>query len=91
MGRNHLSNPGYNNNSNYTAVFPLGAGVKWAIDPRWSIGAEMGYQFTLSDYLDGYASQWSKYNDSYFLTSVKAIYKIRNDRNGRPIFKKLYR
>ena len=90
-GEEPLDNPGYNNNMVYTAVFPLGAGAKWAIDARWSIGVEIGYQFTLSDYLDGYSSQWSKYNDSYYLTSVKAIYHIRNDRKGRPMFRKLYR
>jgi len=90
-GAEPLSNPGYNNNAQYTAVFPMGGGVRWAIDPRWSVGAEIGYQFTLSDYLDGYASQYSQYKDSYYLTSVKAIFSIRNDRNGKPIFKRLYR
>ncbi len=90
-GEEPLWNPGYNNNSNYALVIPLGAGVKWSIDPRWSIGAEVGYQFVTSDYLDGYASEFSNYNDSYFLASVRAIYKIRNDRRGVPIFKKLYR
>ncbi len=90
-GEEPLANPGYDNNLHYTAVFPLGGGVRWALDPRWSIGAEIGYQFTLSDYLDGYSSAWSKYNDSYYLTSVKAIFSIRSDREGRPVFKKLYR
>jgi hypothetical protein len=91
-GEEAIGLEGYNNNSNYALVIPLGAGVKWSIDPRWSIGAELGYQFVNSDYLDGYSSaQYSKYNDSYFLASVKAIYKIRNDRRGVPIFKKLYR
>jgi len=86
-----LSNPGYNNNLVYSVVFPVGAGIKFELDPRWSIGLEMGYSFSLSDQLDGYASSYSKYNDSYYTTSVKAIYKIRNDKNGRPVFKKLYR
>ena len=90
-GEEPLSNPGYNNNLVYSLVFPVGVGAKFEIDPRWSIGAEFGYCFSLSDYLDGYASEWSKYNDSYYLASVKAILKIRNDKNGRPIFKKLYR
>ena len=90
-GEEPLTNPGYDNSMQYTAVFPVGGGAKWSIDPRWSIGVEIGYQFTLSDYLDGYSSAWSEYNDSYYLTTVKAILKIRNDRNGRPIFKKLYR
>ncbi len=90
-GEEPLTNPGYDNSMKYTAVFPVGGGARWSIDPRWSIGVEIGYQFTLSDYLDGYSSAWSEYNDSYYLTTVKAILKIRNDRDGRPIFKKLYR
>ncbi len=90
-GEEPLDNPGYDNTLQYTAVFPVGGGIKFSIDPRWSVGAELGYQFTLSDKLDGYASEWSQYKDSYFLTTFKAIYKIRNERNGRPIFKRLYR
>ena len=35
--------------------------------------------------------KYSKYNDSYYLLTVKAIYRIRNDKNGRPIFNKYYR
>jgi len=83
--------PGYNNNAVYSAVFPVGAGVKFEIDPRWSVGFEAGYSFSLSDEIDGYASDYSEYNDSYYIFSVKGIYKIRNDKNGRPILKKLYR
>ena len=90
-GEEPIDNPGYNNNWVYSAVFPVGAGMKWSLDPRWSIGVEFGYNFSLSDYLDGYASEWSEYNDSYYSISVKGILKIRNDRNGRPILKKLYR
>jgi hypothetical protein len=90
-GEEPLENEGYNNNWVYTPVFPLGAGIKFSLDPRWSIGVEIGYQFSLGDYIDGYSSQWSKYNDSYYLTSVKAIMHIRNNRRGVPVFRKLYR
>jgi hypothetical protein len=90
-GEEPLNNPGYNNNLVYSVVFPVGAGMKFEIDPRWSVGFEVGYNFSLSDNLDGYASEWSEYNDSYYTACVKAIYKIRNDKNGRPILKKLYR
>ena len=90
-GEEPISNPGYNNKLQYSGVFPVGVGTKWQIDPRWSIGAEFGYNYSLSDYLDGYASQWSEYKDSYYTISVKGILKIRNDRNGRPILKRLYR
>ena len=86
-----LDNPGYNNNLVYSLVFPVGVGLKFELDPRWSIGVEAGYSFSLSDQIDGYASSYSEYNDSYYTASVKAIYKIRNDKNGRPVFKKLYR
>ncbi|MDF1576434.1 MAG: hypothetical protein P1P86_14700 [Bacteroidales bacterium] len=90
-GEEPVNNPGYNNNAVYSLVFPVGAGVKFEIDPRWSMGFELGYSFSLSDQIDGYASEWSEYNDSYYTASVKAIYKIRNDKNGRPILQKLYR
>jgi len=90
-GEEPINNPGYNNNSVYSAVFPVGAGMKFSIDPRWSVGFELGYAFSMSDELDGYASEWSEYPDSYYTVSVKAIYKIRNDKNGKPVFKKLYR
>jgi hypothetical protein len=90
-GEEPVDNPGYNNNMLYSAVFPVGVGFKLSIDPRWSVGFEAGYSFSLSDYLDGYASEWSEYNDSYYTFCVKGIIKIRNDKNGRPILKKLYR
>ena len=90
-GEEPIDNPGYNNNAVYSVVFPVGVGMKFSIDPRWSVGFDMGYNFSLSDQIDGYASEWSEYNDSYYTVSVKAIYKIRNDKNGRPVFKKLYR
>jgi len=66
-------------------------GIKFSLDPRWSVGADLGYNFSLSDEIDGYSSEWSEYNDSYYNISVKAIIKIRSDKNGRPVFKKLYR
>ncbi len=90
-GEEPINNPGYYNNAVYSAVFPVGAGLKFSIDPRWSLGLEVGYNFSLSDKLDGYASEYSNYNDSYYTLSVKGIYKIRNDKNARPILKKLYR
>jgi len=90
-GEEPVWNPGYDNSKHYAAAFPVGGGFKVTLDPRWAIGAEIGYQFVLSDYLDGYKSAWSEYNDSYYLTSVKLIYLLRNDRNNRPIFNRYYR
>ncbi len=33
-GEEPLTNPGYDNSMQYTAVFPVGGGAKWSIDPR---------------------------------------------------------
>jgi len=90
-GEEPVWNPGYDNSKHYTAAFPFGGGVKLTLDPRWAIGAEIGYQFCLTDYLDGYNSEWSDYKDSYYLTSFKVIYMLRNDRKNRPIFTRYYR
>jgi opacity protein-like surface antigen len=90
-GNEPLTNPGYFPGLQYTAAFPVGGGVKLSLDPRWSVGVELGYQFTLSDKLDGYKPIYSHYNDSYYLFCVKAIMRIRNDSDNRPIFNKYYR
>jgi len=76
---------GLNNNLRFDAVFPLGAGFKYDIDAWWSLGVEVNGRFALSDYIDGFATENSEYNDSYLTTNIKAIYKIRSDRRGRPI------
>jgi len=77
-----------NTNSGAALVFPVGIGMKYTLDAYWVIGLEFGAHITLTDYLDGYASQFSQHNDLFYLTSIKAIYKIRTGRNGLPVFKR---
>ncbi|MBI2269462.1 MAG: hypothetical protein HYU69_03795 [Bacteroidetes bacterium] len=36
----------------FTMSFPFGAGGKYGLDNKWSIGLEIGLHYTLSDYLD---------------------------------------
>ena len=86
-----VDNPGYDNNMHYGLVIPVGAGLKYTLDAKWSLSVEAGYRWTTTDYLDAYSSAFSKYNDAYYTTSFKAIYKIRNNRKGRPIFRKYAR
>ncbi len=38
--------------SRFTVVFPMGIGVKYKIDRRWSAGMDIGMRKTLTDYLD---------------------------------------
>jgi len=86
-GEEPLANPGYDNSFQYGYVFPMGGGTRYAISRDWSIGAEIGYQFSTSDLLDGYCPEdYPDSNDSYFMTCVKAVYKIRNHRRGLPLF-----
>jgi len=82
---------GYYPGLQYGVGFPFGGGIKFSLDPRWSLGIEATYTFTLTDKLDSYAPSFSDYNDTYYLLSVKGVYRLRNDRNGRPLFNKYYR
>ncbi|MGC9344380.1 MAG: DUF6089 family protein [Bacteroidales bacterium] len=77
--------------SGFAAVFPVGAGIKYTIDAAWSIGFEFGRRYTLTDKLDGITTQFSKNNDIYDFAVISAIYKVRTDRRGRPIFRSGYR
>jgi hypothetical protein len=76
------------NFSKFGLVFPIGLGLKLPFNARWSFGLELGRRFTTTDYIDGYKSQWSKHNDTYYFGVINAVYKIRTDRKGLPILKK---
>ena len=71
----------------FTAVIPAGAGAKVALDPNILIGIEICGRYALSDYLDGYTSQWSKRNDVYHTFIVTFNYRIKTARNGLPSFR----
>ena len=68
-------------------IFPLGLGIKMALDPNWSLGMDLGWRFSTSDYLDGFSSQYSDHNDVYFLTNISLIWKLRTSRKNLPIFR----
>ena len=72
--------------SKFGVVFPFGVGVKYSIDKFWSMGFEFGRRFTLTDYLDGMSSSYSKHNDTYYFGMFHAIYKFKTDRKGLPEF-----
>lgn len=74
-------------NSGFTAVIPLGVGVKLAFDPNILFGVELTGRYAFSDFLDGYTSQWSERNDIYHTFSVTFNYRIKTARNGLPSFR----
>lgn len=60
-----------------TLAAPVGVGCKYAIMPQLSIGAEFLLNLTLTDNLDGYASDFSAHNDIYYALNIKANYKFQ--------------
>jgi len=79
------------NISKFGLAFPLGVGFKISVNSRISAGFEFGRRFTTTDYIDGYASKYSKANDLYDIGMFSLIYKIPTDRRGRPIIGKAKR
>jgi hypothetical protein len=76
------------NFSKFGIAFPIGAGIKYTIDSRWSLGFEFGRRFTTTDYIDGYTSELSEHKDIYDFGMFSAIYRIKSDRRGLPIIGK---
>ncbi len=74
-------------------AFPFGIGGKYIIDDRYLINFELGYRYTLSDYIDGFTqSLASQHKDVYYFLLVSIGYKIKTSSKGIPaIFDKRYR
>ena len=85
------SDPRFTPTNGVAAVFPAGLGLKLSIDSKWSLGFEFGRRFTFTDKLDGITTQTSENYDIYDFAVISAIYKVRTDRRGRPIFNYGYR
>ncbi|SDB95840.1 outer membrane beta-barrel protein [Williamwhitmania taraxaci] len=68
--------PNYVGGSSFTAIFPVGVGVKVNLRPRLSFNGEFGTRITLTDKLDAYTSQYSKSNDLYYALTLGVSYKI---------------
>jgi len=41
-----------------SVAFPVGMGLKYAIDKQWSIGLEVGLRYTMTDYLDDVSTEY---------------------------------
>jgi len=64
--------------SDLSLIIPFGIGYKYDMDQNFSIGAEFKYEFSTSDYLDGYKppQPQSTSNDFIFGVSLVLTYKI---------------
>lgn len=71
--RDHVDKVG----NRIAAVIPVGLGLKYNVAPRWTLGAEAGYRFSTSDYLDGISMAGNaERKDGYFLANVLGSYRF---------------
>ena len=60
----------------FAVVIPGGLGVKYNFSPEFNLGAEFCGRYSFSDYLEGYTSQFSQYNDVYYTLNLTMTYKF---------------
>jgi len=74
-------------NNNIGIVFPFGLGLKYIVDDRWLVNAELGYRYSVSDYIEGYRqTEDSKHNDVYYFLTFSVGYRLKTSRRGLPLF-----
>jgi hypothetical protein len=81
------SNPAFKSGG-FTAVIPAGVGANMVYSPNFNFGLELGGRYALSDYLDGYTSQYSSRNDVYYFLNFVVTYKLKTGKNGFPSFRR---
>lgn len=71
------SRPDDNFKDNVTApVLPVGVGYQYRIGKNITVGAEFGWHYAFSDYLDGYSSSTSKRDDTLSALTLTFTYKL---------------
>jgi hypothetical protein len=83
---NEILAPRVMKTSGFTPVIPMGVGVNLNYSSYVSLGLEFSRRFTFSDNIDGYTSQYSKSNDTYYFLNFTLSYKIKTGENGLPSF-----
>jgi hypothetical protein len=79
--------------NNVGAIAPIGLGLKYVIDDRWLVNAELGYRISFTDYIEGFSqTKDSKHNDIYYFLTISVCYRLETSRRGIPaIFDKEYK
>jgi hypothetical protein len=58
-------------------AIPVGAGLRYALNPKWSLGLEVTSRISTSDYLDGISKSGNpSKNDWYAFSSLSIIHKF---------------
>ena len=61
-------------------VIPIGVGLRYTINSRWSMNTELNFRYSFSDYLDGFSKAADPHaNDSYYSISFGLNYHLLNN------------
>ncbi len=74
-----------NEATGFTAVVPVGLGIKYVLTSEVSLNLEIGRRFTRNDYIDGFTSTFSDSYDVYYFGTLSVVYKLTTSRRGIPI------
>jgi hypothetical protein len=83
---NLIGSPRFKSQS-ISLVAPVGLGAKLAFSPKVSYSLELGARYAFSDQLDGLNTQFSKFNDLYYIINFKVIYRLYKGRGLKQIFR----
>jgi hypothetical protein len=86
QGNDKLVNAGMKSGG-FTTVIPIGIGSNLVFSPDFNFGLEIGGRYSFSDYIEGYASQYSGANDFYGFVNFTITYKLNTGANGLPSFR----
>lgn len=86
-GNNALESSPVFKSGGFTPVIPVGIGSSLVYSPNFNFGIELGGKYALTDYLDGYTSQYSSTNDVYYYLNFVVTYKIKTGNKGLPSFR----
>jgi hypothetical protein len=85
-GNDRLENFGMKTGG-FTGIIPVGIGSTLIYSPNFNFGVEFAGRYSLSDYIDGYTSQYSSSNDVYYFFNFTITYKLKTGANGLPSFR----
>lgn len=60
-------------------VIPIGAGIRYALNERWSVHSELGFRLSMSDYIDGFSKSGNPAaKDFYYALKLGVSYQLGN-------------
>lgn len=74
--------------SNFNLVVPIGLGGRYVLNDKWVLGAEVGWRWTSTDFIDGFTTtgEANKSRDVYYFLMFNITHRIKTTRRGLPAF-----